>query len=221
VVRGNVPALDFFMRSGNVFRPIATQGIPASLPIVMRWRDPVASGAFVLDDYETGIPTTESSSGGSVSFDLSVSEGSTTWWESREATLEWSGSSQYYKLGIVSAERDLRDDAYLSFAIAQLRQEPTQDINFEIALIDEDGHVAAVNSAGYGAVDLYSFFFASDFRPAYKLYRLRLCDFTANGTGLDLSRVAAVRFRFGHAHGSPSTGRVTLDDVEIVRSPLP
>jgi hypothetical protein len=50
----------------------------------------------------------------------------------------------------------------------------------------------------------------------FSTLRLRLSDFAADGSGLDLSAVAAVRLEFGAGFGSVR-GRLGLDDLEIVR----
>jgi hypothetical protein len=50
--------------------------------------------------------------------------------------------------------------------------------------------------------------------------RLRLADFTTNGSGLDLGDVVAVRFELGPGLGVDQ-GRVALDDVELIRAVEP
>jgi len=43
---------------------------------------------------------------------------------------------------------------------------------------------------------------------------MRLTDFLHDGSGLDLSSIASLRFDFGPSHGSPG-GRLGLDDIQL------
>ncbi len=48
----------------------------------------------------------------------------------------------------------------------------------------------------------------------FETVRIRLTDFLTNGTGLDLTDIAAVRFDFGSMNGSVR-GRIGFDALEI------
>ena len=49
----------------------------------------------------------------------------------------------------------------------------------------------------------------------FETIRIRLTDFTTNGSGLDLTDIRAVRLDFGDGFGS-TQGRLGLDEVEFV-----
>ena len=48
----------------------------------------------------------------------------------------------------------------------------------------------------------------------FETIRIRLTDFLANGSGLDLTDMEAIRFEFGGASGS-DVGRIGLDDIVL------
>lgn len=71
-VEGNVPALDFFTRQYETFRPI---GVPsevdlACLQVTTEYHGGADVGDYVIDDYQSGPGTARSSSGGAVTFDV-------------------------------------------------------------------------------------------------------------------------------------------------------
>lgn len=213
VVNGSRPALDFLTRNTTIFRAIGTQDIPWRL--ATRLSHATYESGFVIDDFETNVSPALSSSGGAVTFSSLVSEEDATWWEGRHVRLTYSGNSQFYTQAIVATARDWRDYRYLSLAVGQ-EWVGANDIAFSITLRDLDGHASTISSSEYGPVHLNDQYFVAPLRTKPQIYRFRLTDFNANGTGVDLSRVADVKLEFGANHGSGYSGDVVIDDIELV-----
>jgi hypothetical protein len=140
--------------------------------------------------------------------------------------LDWSvGQNVFYEEELVPGMRDLSDDGWLSFRAAQGTRHPETDgldapLTFTVTLRDRHGVSSSIPVANYGA-------FTRTYKRTgsgsgagwaneWSSVRLRLADFAADGVGLDLSNVVAVRFEFGAVSGSPR-GRIGLDDIEIVK----
>jgi len=141
-VDGNAAAKDFFTRMYERFHPI---GIPQNVIIANMYRDAVAAGNLVIDDYETQTSTTMSSSFGTVTYDvqhlgevvMKDTDGSFAWTGSqpengmtyarysdespRCAVFDWSlsGGSRYYELGLNQTHQYFSDKAFLSFRACQ------------------------------------------------------------------------------------------------------
>ena len=217
VVRGNAPEPDFFLRHTDTFRPIGTQSIDPDNAIVGRWHE--GKGAlFVVDDFETNHSVGQSSSGGVVSTNLTVTEDDVNWWESFDAEIAWTNPGGFYQTSIIPSQQDFRDAAWLSFHVAQLYGEEVPQV-FDVTLIDAYGYKSTISLEPYGKLHRHYGILGDWDRSSYQSYRMRLTDFQTNGRTLDLGRIVAVRFDFGVGHGGPASGRIVLDDVEIVREP--
>ena len=146
-LEGNEAALDFFQRSYEDFHPL---GINPAAIVATEFRDPVAAGNHVIDDFQTSPSLTQSSSGYAVTTNASnlfegllqdpdgvlthddnqavngmtrVSDPSFD--TARGVVLEWSaGTSAYYELELDPAERDLSDDEALSLRVCQQTRHP-------------------------------------------------------------------------------------------------
>jgi hypothetical protein len=216
VVRGTRPAVDFSTRNTEVFRAIGADGILWRLSTRFSHGD--SDGGFVIDHFETNPLPGLSSSGGLVTYTVTVDEEDAEWWEGRHVRLGWSGSSQRYTQQIVAGRRDWRSYRYVSLAISHdvTTNIPDVDDNFQISLIDESGNRSTLSSKEYGPVHLNDQYFDGDNRSKPQTFRFRLTDFDANGRALDLSRIASVELQFGTAHGSASTGQFVIDDLELI-----
>jgi hypothetical protein len=60
-----------------------------------------------------------------------------------------------------------------------------------------------------------SFGAGAGWQNEFETVRVRLIDFTRDGSGLDLGNVETVRLRFGPGFGS-AQGRIGLDDVRLL-----
>jgi len=143
------------------------------------------------------------------------------------------GAANYelvYDLSTASGRPNLRDYAFLTFRAAQGSRHPLTtavlgDLTFSVALEDEAGNLGSINVGAYGGgiEEPYQRNSAPTcgvglgWNSEYEVVRIRLTDFQNNGTGVDLSSVRKIRFRFGPAHGS-AQGRIALDDIELVRN---
>ena len=245
--KGNVPGKDFLTRQWESFHPI---GAPTSQCVVndLMYRDGPAAGNFMIDDYQSEFDATISSSGGAVGYTVSSlweglnddqnstfthatsdeMNGTTlggTGDSTRGVVFEWNDNS-YYELEIIESERDLADDAYLSFRAAQATRHPNTiaelgDLTFTVQLRDVSGVKSAINIGVYGG-GLEEPYQRDEcgggvgWANEFETIRIRLADFTRNGSGIDLANVEAVRLNFGPAWGS-DVGRIGLDEVEITR----
>ncbi|MCZ6597636.1 MAG: hypothetical protein O7B99_08365 [Planctomycetota bacterium] len=246
-VDGNVPALDFFERMDEDFRPL---GLVGSVITSNDYRQAEALGSFVIDDFQTQTSTPVSSSGGAVVFDvLNVVEGlmrdqdgsflfsagvpmngMTRYDDSgdsgRAVVFDWtSPGTWFYEQGIIPAERDLSDDAFLSFRACQGTRHPETDaldapLALTVTLRDTSGVESSILTANYGAIERPYKRAGSGagvgWANEFSTVRLRLTDFLTNGSGLDLSSIEALRFELGGTLGS-ARGRLALDDIEIIR----
>ena len=136
------------------------------------------------------------------------------------------GGDAFYELEIVAGERDLTDDTYLSFRAAQGTRHPETtaalaDLSFTVTLVDGFGTTSSIRIDAYGAgleepYQRTGFGTGAGWQNEFETIRIRLGDFLANGSGLDLGNVEFVRLEFGSSFGS-AEGRVAIDDVELVR----
>lgn len=244
---GNRVGLDFLQRLHDEYAPI---GVPANVIIAKEYKDHPAAGNFVIDNFESRPELDVSSSGGAVRFDVSnVAEGrmvdldgSFDWnptvpfnghtrarydWDQNACVVfDWpAGSTRYYELEIVPAQRDLRDDAYLSFRACQGTRHPETDalnarLSFTVTLRDAYGVTSSIDFRPYAGTITRTYLRTGSGTGAgwaneYSTVRIRLKDFT-HDSPIFLGNIVAVRFEFGAPFGSPR-GRISLDDIEITR----
>lgn len=216
VVRGTHPAVDFQTRNTELFRALGADGIPWRLS--NRFSHAAYDGGFVIDDFEANPSPATSSSGGTVSYTVTVDEEDAEWWEGRHVRLGWNGISQRYTQQIVAGHRDWRGYRYLSLAISHdvTPGLPDVDDGYQITLVDESGNRSTLSSKEYGPVHLNDQYFDGDNRSKPQTFRFRLTDFDANGRVLDLSRIATLELQFGVAHGSALQGQMVVDDLELI-----
>ncbi len=250
-VDGNVPALDFFERMDADFRPA---GVAGNAITAKDYREAEASDHFVIDDFQTEPSLFLSSSGGAVSGDvlervedlMREQDGSFSWTgaqpmngmtryddsgdDGRATVFEWSPPSAFFlEFEIIPSERDLSDDAYLSFRACQGTRHPQTDLldeplSLTVTLRDAGGVTSSIETGIYGDItrpyERTGSGAGAGWANEFSTVRLRLTDFLTDGSGLDLTAVEAVRFEFGPGLGSVR-GRLGMDDVEILRKETP
>jgi hypothetical protein len=123
-------------------------------------------------------------------------------------------------------QSNLADDTYLSFRACQGTRHPLtaavlEDVTFEVSLRDTQGVTStlAIDAFGGGISEPYQrtgLGSGAGWSNEFETIRIRLTDFLADGSGLNLARIEAVRFDMGPGHGS-NEGRLGLDDVEVIR----
>jgi len=150
--------------------------------------------------------------------------------DSRGLVFDWSGDSSI-EFEVVPGQRDFTDDTFLSFRAAQGTRHPQtaaalEDLTFTVSVRDGQGNTGSINIGVFegGIEEPYQRTGSGSgagWQNEYETVRVRLSDFQADGTGVDLADVRAVRFDFGPSFGSP-VGRLGLDDVHVTndRPPL-
>lgn len=153
--------------------------------------------------------------------------------DSFACVFSFDGAANYelaYDLSTAAGRPDFVDYAFLSFRAAQGTRHPLTtavlgDLTFSVALEDETGHQSTINIGAYGGGVEEPYQrntgpvcgIGNGWNSEYEVTRIRLTDFLNNGSGIDLSRVRKVVFRFGPAYGS-AQGRIAIDDIELVRN---
>ncbi|MHC4427853.1 MAG: poly(ethylene terephthalate) hydrolase family protein [Planctomycetota bacterium] len=248
-VEGNIPAKDFLWRQWEHFKPIgAPEGPPCgasgggdSVVVNNELRRPNGNGIFVIDDYQHGPSTGTSSSGGTVTFNVSnVSEGLL---RDGDGTFVWNGEAMngmtrarptdftmgvvfdwttggFYEQEVVPAGSDFAQYTYLQFRACQQTRHPHTtaalgDLTFTVTLRDGSGTSSSVNISAYGGGIEEPYQRGGGWGNEFETIRIRLTDFLHNGSGLDLGDIAAIRFEFGNLSGS-RPGRIGLDDIVVV-----
>jgi hypothetical protein len=241
-VEGNVPATDFLWRQYEHFHPIGVDTSDPCIVVTNEYRNGSDSGNFMIDDYQTQTGTGTSSSGGSVTFNVTnLQEGrlddnnSTFTWStsdpfngatqasssdsSRGVVFDWSGADRYCEWAIIASQQDFSDDLYLSFRGAQGTQHPNtlavlDDLTFTVTLRDGGGTTSSIHIGVYEGGLEQPYQRSGGWHNEMEVNRLRLTDFLNNGSGLDLTDVVAVRFNFGPSWGS-NEGRIVIDELML------
>jgi len=256
---GNLPAIDFFWRQWEAFKPI---GAPTqycevtggdAVVVTRTYQNGVTAAKFVIDDYQAEPGPGVSSSGGAVSYSvtnvhediLRDTDAVFAWLStdpmngmihaqstdtSRGVVFDWDGKDAFYELEIIPAERDFTDDKYLSFRACQGTRHPYTvaeigDLTFTVTLRDAGGTTGSIDIGAYGGgieepYQREGYGVGTGWFNEFETIRIRLTDFLANGSGLDLADIEAVRFEFGPSFGS-SQGRIGLDEIELTGDDLP
>lgn len=117
---------------------------------------------------------------------------------------------------------------HLAFRVCQGTRHPNTiaelaPVTFNVSLIDADGVRSEIHIGAYGAgaSEPYQRTGAgtgTGWQNEYNTIRLRLTDFLAQGSGIDLTRIAAIRFDFAQGEGS-TIGRLGLDEIEFTLDP--
>jgi hypothetical protein len=131
------------------------------------------------------------------------------------STLEWS---------VVPTQQDLSGFTYLSLRAAQGTRHPQTvalagTLTFSVTLIDALGASSSIDIGVYkgGVQRPYQrsgFGSGLGWQNEFEVIRIRLTDFLAEGSGVDLSQIATVRLSFGGDAGSLK-GRLAIDDLML------
>ncbi|MBT8484170.1 MAG: hypothetical protein KJO43_01235, partial [Phycisphaerae bacterium] len=241
---GNIPALDLFWRQWERYRPI---GVSPATVVVNDYREGDAEGRIIIDDFQTGTDLGMSSSGGAVTW--SVDDETEGVLRDVSSGYTWTGSDpmngmsravgsddpfgvvfgwnadRFLEFEIVEALRDFTDDEYLAFRACQVSHHPNTvavlaDLTFTATLRDGAGATSSIRIGAYGGgiEELYQR--SGGWQNEFEVIRIRLTDFLHNGSGLDLSDIAAIRFEFGPSHGS-AEGYIGFDELMLSSSADP
>ncbi len=156
---------------------------------------------------------------------------------SRCAVFDWgAGTPRFYELEVIAPMRDFSAREFLSFRVGQGTRHPQTvaldaPMSFVVTVRDGSGAASSIDfgvagriTRPYQRTGLGS---GAGWANEFTTVRIRLADFLTNGSGVDLSDVAAVRFDFGPGFGSVR-GRIGLDDIAVsaaspveVAAPIP
>jgi hypothetical protein len=237
-IEQNPAALDLIWRQWENFHP---DGVMDETIVVSEYKEGIDEPRLVIDDYQTEFDTGTSSSGGAVTSSVQnlvednladLANGyawlgtepmngmSRSGSGSRGAVFDWSSGTQLFmEYEVIAGERDFSDDTYLSFRACQGTQHPETtaelaDLTFSVTLRDGGGTSSTIDFAAYGGGIEEVYQRSGGWQNEFETVRIRITDFTHNGSGLDLADVVAVRFDFGSSSGS-AQGRLGIDDVEL------
>lgn len=119
---------------------------------------------------------------------------------------------------------DFSGHTYLSVRAAQgTRHTQTValagNLTFSVTLTDGDGDSSTIEIGVYGGgvqrpYLRTGFGTGAGWQNEFEVIRIRLADFTAGGSAVDLSNIADIRLSFGTGAGSPM-GRLGIDDLQL------
>jgi len=244
-VRGDPASEDFLWRPWETFKPIGKPSDETCIVVSYEYHE-AADDVITVDDFQSEADPYRSSSGAAVRWTVrDLTEGrlddqdNTFVWSAADpmngmtraghaaddaagVVFSWDGPGAL-EFDLPGAERNLADDDFLSFRACQGTRHPLtsavlEDTTFSVSLIDEAGGSSTIPIAalGNGVVEPYQRM--SGWANEFETVRLRLTDFLAEGSGLDLARVKTIRFDFGGPGDSPF-GRLGMDDVKIEKAP--
>jgi len=239
----NIPATDFFYRQYERFHPIGVDISNSCIVVTNECRtDPADTNVFMIDDYQTEPDENTSSSGGAVLFTVkNLTEGRLddnnddfSWTttdpfngatqagpddDSRGVVFDWDNQNLYYKWEVVPEARDFSNYVYISFRGAQGTQHPNTldilgDLTFSLTLRDSNNVSSTINIGAFGGGLEQPYQRQGGWHNEMERIRIRITDFLANGSGLDLTNITAVRLNVGPAWGSDK-GRVVIDELML------
>ncbi|MEO1007621.1 MAG: GC-type dockerin domain-anchored protein [Planctomycetota bacterium] len=143
---------------------------------------------------------------------------------SRGAIFDFDGAG-FLEFAITPDLADATGYDHLSFRACQGTRHPLTtadlgDVDLTVSIIDGDRRSGSIRISAYGGgiEEPYQRTGAGDgtgWQNEFETVRIRLTDFLAGGTQVDLSNLAVVRFDFGPDSGA-ARGRLGLDDIEFV-----
>ena len=141
-------------------------------------------------------------------------------------TFGWLGADLSMRFGIVEGHRDFTPYRYLSFRACQMTRDPKNvawlgDQEFEVGLVDKSGRSSFIGTGAYGGgieapYQRIGCGTGTGWGNEFETIRIRLDDFTRDGSGIDLTDVEWIELRCGPAHGSKN-GKIGFDDLELSR----
>ncbi len=144
---------------------------------------------------------------------------------SHVGVFSFDGNADYeLDFDIVPEARDAARWGWLSFRAAQRSRDPLTvaqlgDVTFVVTLRDGSGNASSVDIGTYGGgieepYQRTGCGQGAGWAAEFETIRIRMTDFLANGSPLDLTDIVAVDLHFGPAYGSPM-GSLAIDDLEF------
>ncbi|HOO16083.1 MAG TPA: hypothetical protein PLU99_03140, partial [Phycisphaerae bacterium] len=222
--------------------PAVPVGTDPCYVVSQEYRNGAADGIAFIDDYETQTAANTSSSGGAVTYTVTnLTEGrlddatsSFSWSASdpfngatqdgasdtgRGVVFDWNDTDRYYEWAVVSGLRDFSAWKYVGVRGAQGTQHPyTLEtdglLTFTITLRDGAGNTSSINSGAYGGGFGMPYERSGGWHNEMRRIRIRITDFLANGSNIDLTNIVAVRLNVGPSWGT-SQGRIVIDELML------
>ena len=142
---------------------------------------------------------------------------------SRGITFRWDSPS-FLRFELPADRRDLSGGQFVSFRATQVTREPEtvaalEDLTFDVTLTDTAGRASTINIGvfGGGVEEPYQRAgggVGAGWSNEFETLRIRLTDFTLDGTALDLTDIAHVQFDFGEPGSSP-VGYIGFDELHV------
>jgi hypothetical protein len=239
----NVPGEDYMWRQYEHFHPPSVPvGVDPCYVVSQEYRNGSEDGTAYIDDYETETGTGTSSSGGSVTYNVSnLTEGrlddnnsSFSWSASdpfngatqdgpndtgKGVVFDWNGTDQYYEWSVIPDLQNFANWKYLGVRGAQGTQHPyTLQTNgiltFTITLRDGNNNTSSISTGAYGGGFGMPYARSGGWHNEMRRIRIRTSDFLANGSPLDLTNIVAVRLNVGPSWGT-NQGRIVIDEMML------
>ena len=138
----------------------------------------------------------------------------------------WVGLDTTLRFGLPAGAADLGYYRNLSFRACQSTRDARNEVFlgdqlFEVGLRDAHGTASFLSIGAFGAgievpYQRTGCGSGAGWANEFETIRIRLDDFTRNGSGIDLGAVAWIEFRFGPVHGSKE-GHLGFDDLVLTR----
>ncbi|MFT7463141.1 MAG: hypothetical protein ACI9EF_001483 [Pseudohongiellaceae bacterium] len=140
----------------------------------------------------------------------------------RGAVFQFNNADLEIAYEIVAAGQDASGFDYLSFRACQSTRDALTtaslgDLTFSVELKDGTGNASTINIGVYGGgveepYQRTGCGTGAGWNNEFETIRLRLADFEADGSGIDLADLATLTLKFGPSSGS-SQGRLGIDDI--------
>lgn len=247
-VEGNVPALDFLTRQYESLHPIGVDTSNPCIEVSNEYRNAAPVGNFVIDDYQTNTASNLSSSGGAVSFNVdNLTEGRLednnfdfAWTatdpfngatqgsaadDTRGVVFDWTGADRFYEWQVPGGAANFNLYRTLSLRGAQGTQHPntlaaTGELVFALTLRDAAANTSTINVGAFGGGLTQPYARSGGWHNEMQVIRVRLTDFLANNSPLDLGNIAAVRLEVGPSFGADE-GRIVIDELMLTNDLSP
>jgi hypothetical protein len=137
----------------------------------------------------------------------------------RGVVFDWNDTDRYYEWAVVSGLRDFSAWKYVGVRGAQGTQHPyTLEtdglLTFTITLRDGAGNTSSINSGAYGGGFGMPYERSGGWHNEMRRIRIRITDFLANGSNIDLTNIVAVRLNVGPSWGTRQ-GRIVIDELML------
>ncbi|HEX5009739.1 MAG TPA: hypothetical protein VFY71_05005 [Planctomycetota bacterium] len=139
---------------------------------------------------------------------------------------EYNGSSDVYlEFDMPTGTKDVSNFPYFQFRACQVTRDALtiaalQDTTFAVELRDAAGHSSTVDIGAWGGgieepYQRTNCGIGAGWGNEFETIRIRLNDLIHGSSGLDLTHLAAMTFRFGPSFSSPAMGALGMDDLQF------